>query len=162
MWLYHQPLIQCFPSSVLCMFAHFTGTGGQQQPPQLCAQGHYCPEGTQYPSQYPCPAGTWTNLTNLAASDECYVCPRGYYCLVGSTEPTGLCATGHYCPAGNIGDEWLKGMTLCCLSNFPYWWQGGWWDQTGKKLTHSQTGRVTSKQMNRYPDIQTSMNNFYR
>ncbi|KAJ8035012.1 hypothetical protein HOLleu_22086 [Holothuria leucospilota] len=85
-------------------YACLLGTGGQQKPPEPCAQGHYCPAGTQYPAQYPCPAGTWTNLTNLAAADECYVCPRGYYCLVGSTEPTGLCATGHYCPAGTEYD----------------------------------------------------------
>ena len=77
-----------------------TGTGGQDQPPAICAQGHYCPLGTQHSDQYPCPAGTWTNQTNLAASEECYVCPRGYYCLEASTAPTALCPTGHYCPAG--------------------------------------------------------------
>ncbi|XP_022100039.1 zonadhesin-like [Acanthaster planci] len=81
-------------------FACLIGTGGQNQPPELCAQGHYCPAGTQNPSQYPCAAGSWTNQTNLAAQEECYECPRGWYCLEGSTAPTDTCATGHYCPAG--------------------------------------------------------------
>nr|XP_054760934.1 uncharacterized protein LOC129267226 [Lytechinus pictus] len=81
-------------------FACYEGTGGLQLPPAVCAQGHYCPAGTQHSDQYPCPAGSWTNQTNLKAVDECYECPRGYYCLEAATEPTELCPTGHYCPAG--------------------------------------------------------------
>ena len=33
-------------------------------------------------------------------SVDCYVCPRGWYCLIASTTPIALCPTGHYCPAG--------------------------------------------------------------
>ena len=95
------------------LYLCFLGTGGVQKPPEPCAQGHYCPLGTQHSDQYPCPAGTWTNQTNLAASAECYVCPRGSYCLAASTWPTALCPTGHYCPAGNV---YVPNLNHCDLA----------------------------------------------
>nr|XP_006821767.1 PREDICTED: uncharacterized protein LOC100369099 [Saccoglossus kowalevskii] len=84
------------PEQVACLLA----TGGQQRPPEACAPGHYCPAGTEYPEQFPCPAGSYTNLTNLKEPAECYVCTKGYFCLEGSVEPTAECPTGHYCPPG--------------------------------------------------------------
>ena len=62
--------------------------------------GHYCPRGTMSPTQFPCVEGTWTNLTNLISQEECYICPKGYFCLRGVSKPSGLCFTGHYCPRG--------------------------------------------------------------
>lgn len=62
--------------------------------------GHYCPRGTMSPTQFPCVEGTWTNLTNLISQEECYVCPKGFFCLRGVSTPSGLCFTGHYCPRG--------------------------------------------------------------
>ena len=62
--------------------------------------GHYCPRGTMSPTQFPCVEGSWTNLTNLISQEECYVCPKGYFCLRGVSTPSGLCFTGHYCPRG--------------------------------------------------------------
>ncbi|XP_070551430.1 uncharacterized protein [Ptychodera flava] len=88
------------PAGVACLLA----TGGQQRPPEPCAPGHYCPEGTQYPEQFPCPAGSYSNLTNLESFSDCYECTKGYFCLEGSTEPTDLCPTGHYCPPGTQWD----------------------------------------------------------
>ncbi|EDV25654.1 uncharacterized protein TRIADDRAFT_55968 [Trichoplax adhaerens] len=76
------------------------GTGGRQKPPEPCAPGHYCQQGTQFASQFACPAGTYANLTNLKAAADCYVCPSGWYCSPGSATPTALCYPGHYCPAG--------------------------------------------------------------
>lgn len=81
-------------------YACLLGTGGQQKPPTACARGHYCPRGTETPTQFPCAAGSWTNKTNLKEQSECEQCPRGYYCLQGSSEPTGLCFQGHWCPLG--------------------------------------------------------------
>lgn len=52
------------------------------------------------PTQFPCVEGTWTNLTNLISQEECYVCPKGFFCLRGVSTPSGLCFTGHYCPRG--------------------------------------------------------------
>ena len=100
------------PPTVACLIA----TGGQQKPPVACATGHFCPAGTGSPSQYPCPAGSWTNQTNLASQELCYPCPRSYYCLEGSSTPTGLCFTGHWCPHSKL---WL----LDSLAAFKVcWW----------------------------------------
>eukprot|EP00742_Colponemidia_sp_Colp-10_P018614 GILJ01021514.1.p1 GENE.GILJ01021514.1~~GILJ01021514.1.p1 ORF type:complete len:1858 (-),score=172.31 GILJ01021514.1:2-4912(-) len=74
------------------------GTGGPFTRPQLCAAGYYCPIGTATPKQFACPAGTWSNRTNLEGANECQPCPAGKYCLVASVGPTGDCAQGHYCP----------------------------------------------------------------
>ena len=74
------------------------GTGGVQKQPVACAMGHYCPAGTASPTQYPCAAGSWTNRTNLKAQEECTPCPRGWFCLEGSSTPTAECFPGHWCP----------------------------------------------------------------
>ena len=56
--------------------------------------------GTRKPTQYPCTAGSWGNLTNLEKQEDCYQCPKGWYCLEGSDKPSDLCEAGHYCPKG--------------------------------------------------------------
>ena len=53
-------------------------TGGQTGEGGVCPVGNYCPEGTTYP--LPCAAGTFSNVTGLAA---CHQCPAGFYCLDG-------------------------------------------------------------------------------
>ena len=62
------------------------------------------------PTQFPCVEGSWTNLTNLISQEECYICPKGYFCLRGVSTPSGLCFTGHYCPRGMF-----KNSTICIL-----------------------------------------------
>ena len=76
------------------------GTGGIQTPLLRCAPGHFCPNGTQYPTQYPCAAGSYSNATNLQRQDDCTPCPEGYYCVGGEAAPTAPCSRGHYCPEG--------------------------------------------------------------
>ncbi|CEM31004.1 unnamed protein product [Vitrella brassicaformis CCMP3155] len=73
-----------------------------------CAEGHYCPRGTERPDSHPCPPGTYSNKTgveSLASPQECHICPPGKACDWGTTGPTGTkppvdCAAGFYCPAG--------------------------------------------------------------
>ena len=77
-----------------------TGTGGSNNGPSKCFEGHYCSNGTKYGDQRPCPAGSWSNRTDLASSDECWVCPKGSYCPEGSTNADKKCPAGYYCPAG--------------------------------------------------------------
>ena len=89
-------------SDKLFMFFHISGTGGQQKSPVACAKGHFCPKGTVVANQHPCPAGSWTNQTNLRDASECYACPKGWFCLQGSATPTDLCFTGHWCPVGRF------------------------------------------------------------
>ena len=77
--------------------------------------GYWCPLGTQYLTQYPCPAGSWSNLTNLIVESDCYVCPKGWFCLKGASSPTGICPTGHYCPSGNLLNKTLIYINIYIL-----------------------------------------------
>lgn len=76
------------------------GTGGTNKAPFNCAPGYFCKNQTEYPTQHPCPAGSYSNQTNLATEDECWQCPRGFYCEQNSTDPQGPCWAGYFCPAG--------------------------------------------------------------
>ena len=77
------------------------GTGGVQRPPTRCAAGYYCPNGTQYATQYACLPGSFSNRTNLASASECDVCPAGSYCIGGRASIDGACAAGFFCAAGS-------------------------------------------------------------
>ena len=39
-----------------------------------CPEGHYCPNGTKVATEFPCPAGTFTNQTGLGSDSECSDC----------------------------------------------------------------------------------------
>eukprot|EP01022_Parablepharisma_sp_SALTPOND_P023128 TRINITY_DN47_c0_g6_i1.p1 TRINITY_DN47_c0_g6~~TRINITY_DN47_c0_g6_i1.p1 ORF type:complete len:4331 (-),score=484.04 TRINITY_DN47_c0_g6_i1:2741-15733(-) len=63
-----------------------------------CPVGHYCPDSTKAP--VPCPNGTYTDKPGLAEIKECFTCPEGFFCLVGTVTPT-ICEEGQTCPAGS-------------------------------------------------------------
>ena len=67
-----------------------------------CAAGYYCPNGTVFASDHPCPPGTYTDLTNLTDFSQCSVCPAGKACSwgTGGASPPLNCASGYYCPSG--------------------------------------------------------------
>eukprot|EP01022_Parablepharisma_sp_SALTPOND_P014589 TRINITY_DN199_c1_g1_i1.p1 TRINITY_DN199_c1_g1~~TRINITY_DN199_c1_g1_i1.p1 ORF type:complete len:4309 (-),score=431.50 TRINITY_DN199_c1_g1_i1:34-12960(-) len=70
-----------------------------------CPPGYYCPEGTSYPTQYPCPNGTYSNDIKLTSDTQCTACPKGYACLNGTNRYNNQmikCAPGHYCPEGTV------------------------------------------------------------
>jgi len=66
--------------------------------PVECSKGHYCPVDTMEPIQ--CHAGRFGNATQLPNSSCSGPCPAGYWCDVGTVEPSVLCSAGHYCPEG--------------------------------------------------------------
>lgn len=69
--------------------------------PSNCLAGYFCPNGTKWARQYPCPVGTFGNVTNLMAEDQCTQCTKGYYCgTSGITQPTEECHAGYYCIEG--------------------------------------------------------------
>ncbi|CAM9294549.1 unnamed protein product, partial [Choristocarpus tenellus] len=69
--------------------------------PLQCPEGYYCPQGTEFGTQHPCPNGTYSNKTGLAESTECQLCPSGWFCgSMGLVAPEGLCGAGFYCALG--------------------------------------------------------------
>ena len=42
--------------------------------------GYYCPNGTEYDTQYACPPGTYNMLELGTTLDDCQDCPGGQYC----------------------------------------------------------------------------------
>ena len=86
---------------------HFSGycAGGYYCPPSsyathpqwvVCPIGHFCPVDTARPQ--PCPRGTFSNRTQLAAVGECTVCSGGQFCGdTGLLAPSGPCDGGYYC-----------------------------------------------------------------
>lgn len=89
-------------------------------PIQDCAAGHYCPIRTEYSTQYPCPAGTYTISTSLTAEIGCDECPAGKWCDVGSADDTTDCPKNFYCPAGTTspiacpgGQKSAAGQSTC-------------------------------------------------
>ncbi|XP_035241562.1 multiple epidermal growth factor-like domains protein 6 [Anguilla anguilla] len=61
---------------------------GAGVPSGRCSSGHYCPEGTQYGSQYPCPPGTYSTKMGNGHREDCQFCPEGHYCPEGTSKPT--------------------------------------------------------------------------
>lgn len=47
-----------------------------------CPTGHYCPKNTSLANQYPCPAGTYSNVTGNTKIEDCKPCPPGRYCPI--------------------------------------------------------------------------------
>ena len=69
--------------------------------PVPCPTGHYCPNGTKFAMEYPCPNGTYSDSTQLKEVTECTACPGGLYCgQEGLTMPSGDCHGGFYCTSG--------------------------------------------------------------
>jgi hypothetical protein len=72
-----------------------------------CARGYYCPSKTKYPTQYSCPAGTYSNLTNLYSISQCTPCEPGYFCSEASTEMTA-------CPNGTFSSKYSSSSIGNC------------------------------------------------
>ena len=96
-----------FDSCLSCEAGYACPGAGMSTMTTACAPGHYCPGGTILSSQYPCPAGTMSDETDLVSQDSCSPCPAGYTCGIGSTTASLLdCRLAHYCPLGTaLGDD---------------------------------------------------------
>ncbi|KAH3841624.1 hypothetical protein DPMN_115097 [Dreissena polymorpha] len=88
-----------------CYGGYYCMSGAQVPDPTdgttggLCPVGHYCPNGTETAQE--CLAGTYQNGTGKTKAGDCEPCTPGYYCSSsGLAQPTGKCAAGYYCPAG--------------------------------------------------------------
>ena len=69
--------------------------------PTVCPEGYYCLKNTSFSTQYPCPEGTYSNVTQLESESQCIACVSGSYCFgLALTSPTSLCAAGFICSLG--------------------------------------------------------------
>lgn len=69
-----------------------------------CAEGHYCPAGTETQTQYPCPAGTYNDRVDVHDVKDCLPCPKGFTCAAGTSSTNGNmveCAVGEFCELGS-------------------------------------------------------------
>ena len=77
------------------IFFGFFCSGAEEYAATPCDPGYYCPSGTISSTQYPCPAGTYYNLTMARDVMDCLPCPGGEYCATdGLGYPTGKCSQG--------------------------------------------------------------------
>ena len=64
--------------------------------------GYYCLANTARANQYPCPRGTFNNVTGASDDSYCQPCLGGMYCdQDGLAEPAGYCDAGYYCTSGS-------------------------------------------------------------
>ena len=85
-----------------CPIGHYCYNTTSHFEPNICPGGYYCPVGSEQPYQYPCPAGTFNNLTAQHDIGACLSCTAGKYCEgLGNADPTGPCDAGWYCTNGS-------------------------------------------------------------
>lgn len=82
--------------------------------PLACPAGYFCPSGTRAAHRHPCPAGTFSPAGSKLDASECSLCPKGAYCLPGSTQPT-------LCPAGTFLPEYGGWGVQSCYPCEPGW-----------------------------------------
>ena len=84
----------------MCGAGYFCDSGAMNstQANKTCPGGYYCLAGTKVPT--PCPEGKYS-LPGAKSEDDCGLCIEGYYCVrYVSSAIMQICPTGYYCPAG--------------------------------------------------------------
>ena len=88
------------PQGYYCSWG--TGNFSSANPPRPCEQGHYCPFQTPSPDRFPCPAGTYSDRSDLWSADQCTPCPAGEYCLGTYEHLSGHEHMSRYCTYEHI------------------------------------------------------------
>ncbi|XP_033971267.1 zonadhesin-like [Trematomus bernacchii] len=121
---------------------------GSAAPSGRCSSGHYCPEGTAYGTQFPCPAGTYSIHIGNRYREDCLICPEGSFCQKGTSKPSpcpistfrhlkggrrqddcSACHAGYFCPhsatvnprvcgAGSYSDEGSVECSPCLQGHY--------------------------------------------
>ena len=71
---------------------------------KVCKPGSYCQEGAVAPT--PCPAGRFSNATDLSRPEECEPCTAGFYCEKEAIRSIP-------CPMGKVGIGILTAEAFC-------------------------------------------------
>ena len=87
------------PATFYCAEA-VDGSGRGADTYYTCPTGYYCPIGSQYAFQYPCPAGKFNDQTGQDDQYDCQDCTPGHYCPQASSYMT-ECEPGTYNPNAN-------------------------------------------------------------
>ncbi|XP_053503641.1 sushi, von Willebrand factor type A, EGF and pentraxin domain-containing protein 1-like [Ictalurus furcatus] len=88
---------------------------------QSCPKGYYCPKGTRYATQFPCPVGSYNQKEGMVSLNSCLLCPVGHFCpFAGLAEPAGLCMPGYWCREGSHSASPSAGSTgsLCPVGHY--------------------------------------------
>ncbi|XP_070399343.1 multiple epidermal growth factor-like domains protein 6 [Nothobranchius furzeri] len=121
---------------------------GSAAPTGRCNSGHYCPEGTAYGTQFPCPAGTYSIQMGNRFKEDCLICLEGSFCQPGTSKPSPCppstfrhlkggqrpedcspCPAGYFCPhsatinprvcgAGSYSDEGSVECSPCLQGHY--------------------------------------------
>lgn len=89
-----------------CTEGWYCEPSGQQTPTAKCPPGFFCPSGTGYKHQNPCPVGFYRNASAAISGMDCSVCIAGSYCNA----------------------EGLPFPIICppvCFVSFPWFFSGG-------------------------------------
>ena len=89
-------------------YCSFTGPVMVTEAPP-CSAGYICTGDSSTPTPdaessdgYPCPIGTFLDITDGFNVSSCRSCVGGSFCNTsGLTSPTGFCSPGFYCPEGS-------------------------------------------------------------
>lgn len=82
----------------VCPEGHYC-VGGESGPHAACPPGFYCPMGTRFAEEFPCPQSTYNPLFGQASTDSCLNCTQGHFCEKGFSQPE-ACPEGTYMPYG--------------------------------------------------------------
>ena len=74
---------------------------GGIEPAGYCDPGHYCPLGTKYPYEYPCPVSTFLANSSATKVSDCTVCISGHFCRYPGLGVPTPCPVGFYCVTGS-------------------------------------------------------------
>ncbi|CUE73353.1 membrane-associated protein, putative [Bodo saltans] len=88
-------IADCLP----CTEGFYCSLSGASAVTGECDPGYFCAAGSSSSTQEPCPSRYYRSTPGAASEDFCSVCPRGYYCPEGTSDPI-QCTRGYYCVAG--------------------------------------------------------------
>ena len=92
-----QQVSECQP----CTPGYYCIPEGLEQPAGPCPGGYYCPLGTAEPDSFPCPIGFYRNGSARESFQDCTECISGYFCDEEGLAVPKECPRGYYCVSGS-------------------------------------------------------------
>ena len=83
-----------------CPPGKYCSPPGLTAPAGDCAPGHYCPNGTSFDTQFPCPVSYYLANSSAESVESCTLCISGHYCDEEGLGTPKICPVGSYCQIG--------------------------------------------------------------